>query len=60
VDDDRRELDVLVLERLQRAVERRDHQVQRAQRLLLERAQLVLEMNACVLTNQINPTLPVT
>ena len=36
VDHDRRQLDVLVLERLERAVERHDHEVERAERLLLE------------------------
>src|SRR5215217_6750827 len=37
VDDDRRQLDVLVLERLQRAVQRGDHEIERAEGLLLER-----------------------
>ena len=55
VDDDRRELDVLVLERLQRAVERRHHQVERAERLLLERAQLVLEVDACLFSHRNRP-----
>ena len=44
VDDDRRQLDVLVLERLERAVERRDDEVERPERLLLELAQLLLEV----------------
>ena len=56
--DDRRQLDVLVLERLQRAVERRDHEVERAQRLHLQGAQLVLEVDARLFCHQ--PTLPVT
>ena len=56
--DDRRQLDVLVLERLQRAVERRDHEIERAQRLHLQGAQLVLEVDAGLFCHQ--PTLPVT
>ena len=43
-DHDRRELDVLVGERLERAVELVEHDVDRAERAVLERAQLVLEM----------------
>ena len=46
LDDDRRELDVAVLERLERAVERRHDQVERAQRLRLEPAELLLELDA--------------
>ena len=42
-DDQAGELHVLVLERLQRAVERLHHHVQSLERLLLEVAQLVLE-----------------
>ena len=59
VDHDRGQLDVLVLERLQRAVERVDDEVERAERLLLEAAQLVLEVDARVLGHR-QPTLPVT
>ena len=44
-DDDRRELDVLVLERLERPVERDHDQVERAERLLLEPAELLLEVD---------------
>ncbi len=46
LDDDRRELDVAVLERLERAVQRRHDQVERAQRLRLEPAELLLELHA--------------
>ena len=46
MDDDRRELDVLVLERLERAVERRDDEVDPAERLHLEVAELLLEVLA--------------
>ena len=56
--DDRRQLDVLVLERLQRAVERVHDEVQRTQRLRFERAQLVLEVDPGLFGHQ--PTLPVT
>ena len=38
------ELDVLVLDRLERPVERRDHHRQRAHRLLLELCELFLEL----------------
>ena len=58
-DDDRGELDVLVLERLQRAVQGRHDHVQRAQRLVLERAQLVLEAEPVGLARH-QPNLPVT
>ena len=58
-DDDRGELDVLVLERLQRAVQRRHDHVERAERLLLERAQLVLEAEPVGLARH-QPNLPVT
>ena len=51
--DDRRQLDVLVLERLERAVERVHDQVERAERLHLEPAQLVLEMDPRVLGHQV-------
>jgi hypothetical protein len=61
VDDDRGQLDVLMLERLQRAVERGDDEVERAQRLLLERPQLVLEVDASLVGHAgAYPTLPVT
>ena len=53
------ELDVLVLDRLARAVERLRHQVEPAERLLLEPLHLVLEVQAVAeLVHQ--PTLPVT
>ena len=44
-DHDRRELDVAVVQRLERAVQRRDHQVERAERLLLEPGELLLEVD---------------
>ena len=44
VDDDRGQLDVLVLERLQRAVQGRDDEVEAAERLSSSAAQLVLEV----------------
>ena len=59
VDHDRRQLDVLVAERLERAVERLDHQVERAQRLFLEPAQLLPEVQPCRRLDHY-PTLPVT
>ena len=43
-DHDRRELDVAVVQRLERAVERRDDEVERAERLLLEPRELLLEV----------------
>ena len=46
---ERGELDVLVMERLHRAVERRDDEVQRAERLLLEPLQLFLEVDAAAI-----------
>src|SRR3954454_18896251 len=55
-DHDRGELDVLVVERLHRAVERADDEVERAERLRLERVQLLLE----VLPGAGQPNLPVT
>ncbi len=58
-DHDRGQLDVLVLERLQRAVHGRHDHVQRAERLLLERAQLVLEAEAVGFARH-QPNLPVT
>ena len=56
-DDHRRELDVLVLERLERAVELRDDEVEAAERLLLELGELLLEVGAS-LGHQ--PNFPVT
>jgi hypothetical protein len=46
MDDDRRELDVLVLERLERAVERRDDEIDPPKRLLFECAEFVLKLLA--------------
>ena len=40
------ELDVAVLERLERPVERRDDEVERAERLLLEPGELLGELDA--------------
>jgi hypothetical protein len=40
------QLDVLMMERLHRAIQGRHHQVERAERLLLEPLQLLLEMDA--------------
>ena len=45
-DHDRRELDVAVRERLERPVERRDDEVERAKRLLLEPGELLGELDA--------------
>jgi hypothetical protein len=58
-DHDRGELDVLVVEGLHRAVERADHEVERPERLRLERLQLVLEVDPCGGLGHY-PTLPVT
>ena len=44
VDDDRGELDVLVLERLERAVERGDDEVDPAERLLFEGAKFLVKL----------------
>ena len=46
MDDDRRELDVLVLERLERAVERRDDEIDPPERLMFEAAEFLLELLA--------------
>jgi hypothetical protein len=45
-DDDRGELDVAVMERLERAVERGDDEVERTERLGLEPAELLLELES--------------
>ncbi len=44
-DHNGRELDVAMVQRLERAVERRDDEVQRAERLRLERRELLLEVD---------------
>jgi hypothetical protein len=44
-DHDRRQLDVTVVERLERPVERGDDEVERAQRLVLEPRELLLEVD---------------
>ena len=56
------QLDVLVLDRLERAVERLDDHVEAAERLLLELRELLLEVRAasCRGTRSPYPTLPVT
>ena len=46
-DDHARQLDVLLLDGLERAVERLDHHVEAAERLHLELRELVLEVAAC-------------
>ena len=55
-----RELDVAVVERLERAVERRDDEVERAERLLLEPGELLLEVEPVRLRPCAQPNLPVT
>ena len=57
--DDRGELDVVVLERLQRAIQRREHHVERTERLVLQGAQLVLEAESVGLARH-QPNFPVT
>ena len=58
LDDQLRELDVLVLDRLGHALERLDHHVERAQRLLLQPLELLAEVRARLRRHQ--PNLPVT
>src|SRR4051812_9118980 len=60
LDDERRELDVLVMQRLDRAVERRRHEVERPERLLLEPVELVLEVLATTGGHPDQPNFPVT
>ena len=57
-DDDRGELDVLVLERLEHAVELLEDHVDPAQRRFLEPPQLLLEVLAALAAHQ--PNFPVT
>ena len=59
-DDQAGQLDVLVLERLDRAVERRDDHVEPAERLLLEPLKLLLEVDPASLSGIASPTFPVT
>ena len=59
-DHDRRELDVAVVERLERAVERRDDEVERAERLLLEPRELLLEVEPLRRRHGTSRTCPVT
>ncbi len=57
VDDDARQLDILVLDRLEGAVEGADHHVEAAEGLALELGELLLEVEA---RPRHQPTLPVT
>ena len=59
VDDQAGQLDVLVVERLDRAVERRDHHVEAAEGLLLQALELLLEVDPRGLGRH-QPTFPVT
>ena len=58
LDHELRELDVLVLERLSNALQRLAHHVQRAERLSLERLELLAEMSTRLRRHQ--PNFPVT
>ena len=49
------QLDVLVLDRLARAVERRRHEVEPAERLVLELLELLLEVEPRLLAAVISP-----
>ena len=60
VDDEAGQLDVLVVERLDRPVQRRDHHVEAAQGLLLEPLELLLEVDASAGVGHAHPTFPVT
>src|SRR5829696_2938243 len=58
-DHDRGELDVAVMERIERAIQRHHDEVERSQRLLLEPRQLLLEVDA-MRGGRHYPNLPVT
>ena len=57
-DHDRRELDVAVVQRLERAVQRRDDEVERPERLLLEPRELLLEVEAVRRPASVSRTCP--
>ena len=59
-DDHPGELDVLVADRLERAVELRDDQVEAAERLLLELLERLTELVAGLLHARPYPNFPVT
>ena len=60
VDDDRRQLDVLVLQSLERPIHRLDDEVDPAEGLDLEVAEFLLEVLAAAGGSHRQPTLPVT